>query len=386
MRWAIAFTCACWLLVGSPAGQQAGLASPAVPAEHTARAPRCVSCHAQASAVLSGPMATRASERAFATRAFGDYADEFLAGSCAGCHVSSCRDCHGDSLHPSGPPADASCLRCHRGYFTGAEYYGRAPREDHPRFQRGALVDGERSLKMLPDVHQERGLHCADCHTMGSLQSGRRSAKTCVDCHPNPSRDVPEHAIGAHLEKLECYACHSAWSAQEYGTMLIRPRTDEQLEAFEALPAWGPWRKSAYVKRQNAPPLGLNARGRVSPIRPQFILLVTDGAGQNNRLATAEWKAGFPHTVRRGTTMCSGCHDSPRRFLLEALDERIYLPDRDGLELPTFWNREGQRVVNGSFLPRDRHTQMNRKTPEYIREHLRQWTRFLERAAPSSSR
>jgi hypothetical protein len=60
---------------------------------------------------------------------------------------------------------------------------------------------------------------------------------------------------------MECYACHAAWAPQEYGTFLVRPRSDQQREAFSGLPAWGDWRKSAYVKRQDAPPLGLNARG-----------------------------------------------------------------------------------------------------------------------------
>jgi hypothetical protein len=90
--------------------------------------------------------------------------------------------------------------------------------------------------------------------------------------------------------------------------------------------------------------------------------------------------------VRRGTVACGGCHDSPRRFLLEADTERLYLLAEDGLALRSFWSREGQRVVNGSFYPEDRHEWMNRKTPEYVRQHLKQWQNLLDRAAPSSRR
>jgi hypothetical protein len=249
------------------------------------------------------------------------------------------------------------------------------------------MADGEPFLKMLPDVHAERGMSCADCHTMRSLQEGRRAARTCRDCHPAVSREVPEHALEAHLDRMECEACHSAWAAQEYGTFLVRPLTADEQEAFSPLRAWGPWRKSAYLKRQDPPPLGLNARGKVAPIRPQFVLFATDTSrGLENRLLAAEWKAFFPHTVRRGTVTCSGCHDSPRRFMLEEDAERLYLLDEDGLPLRSFWSRESQTVVNGSFFPKDRHEWMNRKTPEYVRQHLRQWQNLLDRVGRRSGR
>ena len=62
------------------------------------------------------------------------------------------------------------------------------------------------------------------------------------------------------------------------------------------------------------------------------------------------------------------------------------LPDQDGLPLRSFWSRAGQTVVNGAFLPPERHTRMNRKTPDYVREHLRQWQNLLDRADPRSAR
>ena len=167
-----------------------------------------------------------------------------------------------------------------------------------------------------------------------------------------------------------------------------RPRDDpEQEESFSPLRAWGPWRKSAYLKSQDAPPLGLNERGKVAPIRPQFVLFATDTSrGWENRLLAAEWKAFSPHTIRRGTVTCSECHDSPRRFLLEKDAERLYELEKDGLPLRSFWSREKQTVVNGSFFPGDRHEAMNRKTPEYVRQYLRQWQKLLDRAAPPSRR
>ena len=368
------FIAACWLL--------------ASPARATDPEANCLGCHPKARPALSGPMSTRAAERAFAHRAFGEAEGErFFEASCSGCHVSACSDCHGSAPHPSGKPRDEACLNCHRGYFVGWDSYGRAPREDHERYRRGAIANGESVLKMLPDVHRERGMSCADCHPMQSLHGGKGVAKTCVDCHPNPSRTVPEHSFDAHMEKMECVACHAAWAPQEYGTFLVRPKTPEQQEAFAALPSLGPWKKSAYLRRQDAPPLGLNARGKVSPIRPQFILFATDPTrGWENKLLAAEWKAFSPHTVRRGTVTCSGCHESPRRFLLEDDTDRLHLLDKDGLALRSFWSQTGQSVSNGAFFPKDRYTLMNRKTPEYVRQYLRQWQNLLDHAAPPSKR
>ena len=349
---------------------------------------RCLGCHKAARGALSGPMSTRETERAFAHRAFGAAEGErFFEASCGGCHVSACADCHGEAAHPVGKPKDEACLGCHRGYFVGWDYYGRAPREDHARYRRGAVENGEPILKMLPDVHRERGMMCADCHSMRALHGGQGGTRTCVDCHPRPSRTVPEHAIDGHMTKMECVACHAAWAAQEYGTFLIQPRTPAQQEAFSALPSLGPWKKSAYLRRQDAPPLGLNRRGLVSPIRPQFIVFATDPArGMENKLLAAEWKAFSPHTIRRGSVTCSGCHASPRRYLLEGDDDRLHLLEKDGLALRSFWSQAGQRVVNGSFFPKDRHTLMNRKTPEFVRQYLKQWQNLLDHEDPPSKR
>lgn len=389
MRWTTLCIAACWLLAAEPAAALQATPTACLGCHELPAEAACAACHAAQAAVLAGPMATRERERSFARRSFGAEGDRFFASSCGGCHVAGCRDCHGDRAHPAGRPTDDACLRCHRGYFTGWEYHGRAPREDHERYTRGPVADGASYLKMLPDVHQERGLGCIDCHQIhsarGAAGHGSGSVRGCRDCHATVSRDVPEHAITGHLEKMECWACHSAWAAQEYGTFLVRPGTEAQREAFSPLPLQGEWRRSAALRRQDPPPLGLNARGRVSPIRPEFILFVTDPErGWENRLLAAEWKAFFPHTIRRGTVTCGGCHETPRRFLLEEDRDRIYLLERDGLPIRSWWDQAGQRVGNGAFFTRERYELMNRRTPEYVRQHLRQWQDLSQTAAPSS--
>jgi hypothetical protein len=192
------------------------------------------------------------------------------------------------------------------------------------------------------------------------------------------------------MERLECYACHSAWAPQEYGTFFLRFRDQQLKDDFDIRP--GPsaeYLRSAYLKTQDAPPLGINKRGLVSPIRPMFIAYYTDimsarNGGPENTLLTAEWRAGFPHTIQRGSVTCEGCHDNPTRFLLEPESRRIYNLRKDGLGLESFWLQKGQRVSNGSFMDAARYLRMSSKSPAYTKAYIEKWKTFLNRVGNSS--
>jgi len=187
---------------------------------------------------------------------------------------------------------------------------------------------------------------------------------------------------------MECFACHSAWAAQEYGTFYVR--TDEgEDRGFRLRHRTPGYAKSAYLKTQDSPPLGVNGRGRISPIRPQFILYYSDartGAGprEENLLLAASWKAFFPHTVRRGTIVCGGCHDDPRRMVVERKQDRIYGLEEDGMGLASFWDRTGQRVTNGSFLDRARAARMSAGSRAYKKAFLEKWKSLTDRVERSS--
>jgi len=354
-----------------------------------AAASECTGCHADYERILGGVMATRMAEQEFAERAFGRYDPQFFSVNCQGCHLQGCQDCHG-SGHKLARPDNDPCLSCHKGYFVGSDYLGLAPREDSLRYQRGPERDAERYLKMLPDVHAENGMACAECHSMASLLAGEKTAKSCRDCH-TPDPQVVEHSVVRHLDRMECSACHSAWAPQEYGSFFLRLETDSpKREYFRLRPGDGPeYLRSAYLRRQDAPPLGQNAAGRVSPIRPEFIAFFSDlreGGNAENVLLAAQWKAFSPHTVRAGSVLCEGCHETPRRFVMEAPEQRIYQLQEDGLPLGSFWQRDGQQVVNGSFLEEDRVRALNRPSPEYTRKSLEKWQRLLKNVESSSGR
>lgn len=359
------------------------------PASATSRAAGCDGCHQGYAAIFDQAMSTRRSEKQFVAQSFGQYDPHFFDKNCQSCHVSDCLDCHGGDGHRIARPDQGACLSCHRDYFVGREYLGMAPREDASRYQRGDRFQNEPFLKMQPDLHAELGMTCRDCHTMQSLLVGHKAAKRCTDCHEASRRPV-EHRITAHMQKLECYACHSAWAPQEYGTFYLRIGQSDKRKYFRLKgAAQGEYVKSSYLKKQDAPPLGVNNKGKVSPIRPQFIAIYSDlrdaGGDQENQLVAARWQAFFPHTIRSGSGMCDSCHGDARRFLLEKEEDRIYLLERDGLPLASFWDQAGQQVANGAFFSPEQYRTMNRKSPEFTRAYVEKWKNLVESVEHSSN-
>ncbi len=357
------------------------------PASATVRARGCVRCHPGSERIFDGPMSVRSGEREFASRTVGRFDPGFFAAECGSCHVAGCLDYHEGGGHALAKPGMKGCLRCHSGYFVGADYLGFAPREESDRYARGPSAGGESYLKMLPDVHAEAGMPCGDCHSMKSLADGKKSSRTCTDCHEAGTGAV-EHRVGAHMARMECFACHSAWAAQEYGTFFVRTGAGED-RGYRLRHRSPGYARSAYLKKQDAPPLGVNGRGRISPIRPQFIVYYSDvrpGAGprDENRLLAASWRAFFPHTVRRGTILCGGCHDDRRRVVLEGRQDRIYGLEQDGMGLVSFWDRTGQSVANGSFLDRARAARLPGRSRAYKKAFLEKWKTLTARVDGSS--
>lgn len=397
MRWMILFIVGfCLPLNLEAAPPHAGVAcgschrqggSASDPASRSNRAGGCAFCHRGHERIFDHAMGQRSGEKNFVQRSYGRFDSGFWDKNCSSCHLKGCLDCHGDG--GLAKPTVATCQRCHNGYYTGWDYSGRAPREDNMRYQRGIAVNGETFLKMLPDVHYSAGMTCGACHSMASLAEGKKSSKVCRDCH-KPDLKILEHRIPAHLQRLECYACHSAWAPQEYGTFFLRFRDGRMKENFDLKPgASAEYLRSAYLKKQDAPPLGINAAGRVSPIRPMFIAYYTDimrarNNGPENTLLAAEWRAYFPHTIQRGSVTCEGCHDNPARFLLEPESRRIYNLEKDGMGMESFWLQKGQRVSNGSFMDAARYLRMSSKTPAYTKAYVEKWKTFLNRVENSS--
>ena len=88
----------------------------------------CAVCHTGYDRIFQTAMAHRTGEKQFVQRSYARFDSDFWSKNCDSCHLKSCQDCH-DGLLPS-KPSVAACQKCHKGYYTGWDYSGRAPRDD----------------------------------------------------------------------------------------------------------------------------------------------------------------------------------------------------------------------------------------------------------------
>ena len=211
--------------------------------------------------------------------------DDMLRRRCLRCHVytsgdayplthrgTGCAACHlkfveGElqSHEFTSTPDDHQCLSCHYGNFVGADYYGRFEHDFNleyrtPYTTRQDFVRpyGIEYHDLAPDIHQQRGLSCVDCHSGHRLMSGASEEKLkCSTCHlwnaknTNPLPDnliieenrlvliaklsgkkhlVPQAEHPAHEQygsEVECQVCHAQWSFSDETTHLMRGDTDD---------------------------------------------------------------------------------------------------------------------------------------------------------------
>lgn len=149
---------------------------------------------------------------------------------------------------------------------------------------------------------------------------------------------VAMQTIPRHLEKLECYACHSTWAPQCYGCHVqydMREKgTDWVLSALQHDPATGKQREvrtpgdikfeNRSFMRWESPILGVNFRGKVAPLVPgcQVVWTFIDEKGRvRQRNAINRTSDGFlaptlaplqPHANTLVARTCEDCHATPK--------------------------------------------------------------------------
>jgi hypothetical protein len=212
-----------------------------------------------------------------------ELADDMLRRRCLRCHVytpgddypltrrgTGCAACHlafaeGKPLSHQllAKPTDRQCLGCHYGNVVGADYYGRYEHDYHweyrtPYVTREPYVRayGVEYHDLVPDIHQQRGLACIDCHRGHQLMAGGRDSLTCATCHRAPQNgneplpdnvardngalvltsalDGKKHMIPplihpAHAQygrQVACQVCHAQWGFNDSTTHLLRSDTD----------------------------------------------------------------------------------------------------------------------------------------------------------------
>ena len=252
-----------------------------------------------------------------------DLADDLLRRRCLRCHVYGSGDGYPETVRGTGcaachlaygngkmtshafnkSPADSQCLHCHYGNFVGADYYGRFEHDFNQEYRTPYRTDGTETRpygvefhQLTPDIHQQKGMACIDCHSGAELMGGHGAGKgatpaiTCLSCHgwhkglPMPLSNlqveagqlvlttrltgkklvVPQPVHPAHKlyeKKAHCTVCHSQWSFNDQGTHLLRTDTPDH-------PAWS--RLSVQGSREveeqlnNPPDQGTSLRDKIT--------------------------------------------------------------------------------------------------------------------------
>ncbi|MBU0664734.1 MAG: cytochrome c3 family protein [Proteobacteria bacterium] len=224
-------------------------------------------------------------------------ADDLLRRRCLRCHPYSsgdpyplvghgtgCASCHMDFSKGSptshtflATPSDKQCLQCHYGNWVGADYHGRFEHDFNEEYRTPYITKdpftrpyGVEYHQLTPDIHQQRGLICVDCHNGAELMNSRKTKVIqCQDCHlqENLVKSLPAnvtedegkfilhskgdkktHAIPlmrdpahtAFKDQISCQACHAQWAFNDTGTHLLRNDTREN-DAFWRLTTQGSW-------------------------------------------------------------------------------------------------------------------------------------------------
>lgn len=345
----------------------------------------CLSCHENYKNMLASPMYLRTDEKQFVHESYGTKDSAFFDKNCSSCHVDSCLSCHsGASFHEIEKPSTNKCISCHNDYYIGLEYTGLGIKDDHERYGRGIEHEGKFYAKMLPDVHHEKNMDCSACHSMKSLSDGIDKVASCTDCHDVSANSSVEHSISEHMEKMECYTCHSSWLSQEYGTFWIRFSDSTYSDFFRWVKTPNDeYAASSHTKEYSSFPIGINLRGKYSPIRPQFISFFTyvkkdQVVGKENEMLSGKFKAVFPHTIRREVVTCDSCHKSNKRLMRETSEERIFDLKKDGLEIESFFNHKDFSVSNGRFINDDEYEKITADSMRYKKLYIKKWNEIIK--------
>ena len=330
---------------------------------------------------------------------------------------------------------ETQCLHCHnRGGRTGVSYIGTIESDGYGTPWRAdgskqGKLHGKNYNHLQANVHYEAGMTCIDCHTMlelhgdGNIYLKREDALEveCEDCHgtmqertnmqtsrgnvmdnlkkvgddiiltaklTGKEHTVPQLveaelsneayvakvSVAAHMEKLECYACHARWAPQCYGCHAKQDIGKPSGDWLSGKEGGDPskmsnkdnreqtafaWNESRSYVRWESPALGINTEGKVSTYIPGCQLIFTqvkgeDGIVNNKVFVTVDGTSGIshtpiqPHTTSKKARTCVDCHANPKAL---GLGSGIYnveanFPDGSPIdfELERFVDEEGNQL------------------------------------------
>ncbi len=352
------------------------------------------------------------------------------------------------------PPSQ--CIHCHnRGGRTGVSFIGTmesdgygSPWSQKPGVKGGRKIHGKYYNHLTPDVHYAQGLFCIDCHTErdvhgdGNIYSKKEQAVEieCQDCHGTKNQKsrllssrgnrmerlelqkgqillnsacgkryvVPQvkdilksgpikarnaMGISAHLDKMECYSCHSRWAPQCYGCHAQQDASTSSLDWVKSTKAPDPtlsgkavyraktpykWRETRSFLRWETPSLGINSEGLVSPFIPGCQVIFTQiGPDGKCRVHNKVYKTTDgvyaiatnpiqPHTTSKKARSCESCHANRKSL---GLGRDLYVTEANGVDLP--FSLEQIVDENGTQLQATSHEGARPFNKEEIRRIIR---------------
>ena len=189
------------------------------------------------------------------------------ATGCGACHLSYAnRQMNSHEFRRN--PGDDQCLSCHYGNHVGFDYYGRYEHdlneEYRTPYKTGSSVQqpyGVEYHQLEPDIHQQAGMLCIDCHGRDNVM-GTVDSPECSDCHESTrlssltspliskkneqfifrssatgkSLTIPVMSHPAHeryKEKVNCQACHAQWTFNDDPTHLLRIDHDDFYDFYK---------------------------------------------------------------------------------------------------------------------------------------------------------
>ncbi|MGA7838739.1 MAG: hypothetical protein WB996_12270 [Ignavibacteriaceae bacterium] len=249
--------------------------------------------------------------------------------SCKNCHIGSCDVCHKVEKDGKGFYSTAAakkkdlCFNCHEGI---------------------ASIRKINEENETPDVHEEMGLECLDCHSISDVHGdgaeftslndpGAISAK-CENCHDSISKNV-SHYI--HRNKVDCKGCHTrevvSCTNSQLETMIKEgKRVTQQVSGWEFL---------------------INYNGLVTSATIQTYV----GPGNKTFI---KFTPQFSHSIRGDGKKCEECHNNPNvnemksgsmnlTWLENGKLEQAHgvIPVTEGVDYNTVF----QKYENGKWVP-----------------------------------
>lgn len=282
-----------------------------------------------------------------------------------------CQDCHTTvGMHGDGNIASSGLaqveIECSDCHGTPTHHPWELPLGWGDEFGRTLDPETPRGVALMPEAYTERFgtihdredgyLLTARGNPFGNVV--RRGNRVIIHSATGRDFEVPQlktlHDTGAwdrksdayiamarvqrHMDNLECYACHATWVPQYYGYKYVIDYREESIDWIASPELFGPDGTTAdyhgqHVKqpgaptqgdyshiRWEAPPLGINGEGRVSPL-VGVIQTVSTIIGEDGETViwnhVAQTAQGYPaielqpvqpHTISRETRGCAECH------------------------------------------------------------------------------